>query len=191
MVKLMGHVAIGLLMSLPAWIVWEGRLRLGFIGLVLSTVKLPDIDLLLDDVFPGIHHHGVTHTIVFVALVAVGVGFLVAAGFRELLERWWYASEDTRSTEATARKFVMGSLFLGGLSHILGDMLSAPDIAQPVEPLWPLLNKPISLDVIYYSSTWWNLGLLLVAILAYLAMAAYYGVSIEPCDAVPEGRSRS
>jgi hypothetical protein len=34
MVKLMGHVAIGLLLALRSWSVWDGRLQLGFIGFV-------------------------------------------------------------------------------------------------------------------------------------------------------------
>jgi hypothetical protein len=75
--------------------------------------------------------------------------------------------------------FVAGGLFLGGVSQVLGDMLSAPDIAQPIEPLWPLVNEPISLDVLYYSSVWWNLGLLVVAVLAHLAMASRYGLSFD------------
>ena len=59
MVKLMGHVAMGLLFALPAWYRWEGRLPLAFVGFVLTTVVLPDVDLVLSGVVPGVHHHGV------------------------------------------------------------------------------------------------------------------------------------
>lgn len=173
MVKLMGHVAMGLLFSTPAWFIWRGRVRLSFIGFVLATVMLPDIDLLLHRVVPAVDHHEVTHTVVFVVAVAVVVGLLVSHGFMPVLERWWLASEHHPASRATIRRFVVGGLLLGGLSHLFADTLSAPDIAQPIEPLWPVFDQPISVDVIYYSSIWWNLGLLVVAVLIHLALAVH------------------
>ena len=171
MVKLMGHIAVGLLFALPAWFVWDGRTALAFVGFVLSTVMLPDIDLLLRHFIPTVHHHGVTHTVVFVVLVAVVAGVLVARVVMPVLERWWVESENRLVAERTVYLFVTGGLLLGGLSHLFVDMLSAPDIAPPIEPLWPFLDKPISVDLIYYSSIWWNLGLLAVAVAVHLLLA--------------------
>lgn len=181
MVKLMGHVAMGLLFSTPAWFVWRGRMRLAFIGFVLATVMLPDIDLVLHRIAPSIGHHEVTHTVLFVVVVAVVVGLIVSHGFMPVLERWWLASEQHPASRATIRRFVIGGLLLGGLSHLFADMLSAPDIAQPIEPLWPVFDKPISIDVIYYSSIWWNLGLLVAAVLVHLGLAVHRGgVTVGP-----------
>lgn len=175
MVKLMGHVAIGLLFSTPAWYLWHGRTRLAFIGFVLATVMLPDVDLVLQHVIPGVEHHGVTHTILFVVTVSVVVGLLASHVLMPALRRWWFTSEADVASKATIYRFVIGGLLLGGLSHLFADILSAPDIAQPTEPLWPLFDKPIAIDVIYYSSIWWNLGLLVVALLVHLGLAVHIG----------------
>lgn len=170
MVKLMGHIAMGLLWAIPAWFVWDGRVSLAFIGFVLATVMLPDVDLVLRYVIPTVDHHGVTHTVLFVTVVAALAGVLAASVLAPVLERWWKRSEDHRVSKRTIYLFVTGGLLLGGFSHLFADVLSSPDIAQPVEPLWPFLDKPISVDVIHYSSIWWNLGLLLVAIAIHLVL---------------------
>ncbi len=169
MVKLMGHLAMGLLWAAPAWLLWDGQVSLAFVALVLSTTMLPDVDLLLRDVLPGVHHHGVTHTLLFGLLVSAVVGALVTRYGRAIAGRWWPRVE--RLPQATVFVFVTAAFLLGSYSHIFSDMLSAPDVAQPVEPLWPLWNKPLSLDVAYYSSIWWNAGLLAVAVAVHLVLA--------------------
>ncbi|PSP82483.1 hypothetical protein BRC83_09290 [Halobacteriales archaeon QS_1_68_17] len=72
--------------------------------------------------------------------------------------------------------FAFGAFLLGGLSHLFADMLSAPDIAQPIEPFWPFLTKPWSVDLLWYNSPWWNAGLLAVAVLLHVAVA----YAVEP-----------
>lgn len=173
MVNLMGHMAFGLLFATPAWFVWNGRLAIAFIGFVLATVMLPDVDLVLQGVIPTVEHHGITHTVLFVSVVSVVGGLLLSHALAAVLERWWVSSEGHRTGRGTIHRFVIGGLLLGGLSHVFADMLSAPDAAQPVEPLWPVFNKPISVDVIYYSSIWWNLGLLVAAAIVHLGLAWY------------------
>ncbi|WP_227374316.1 metal-dependent hydrolase [Haladaptatus halobius] len=163
MVKLMGHIAMGLLWALPVWFVWDGRVALAFVGFVLATVMLPDVDLVLRHMIPGVEHHGVTHTVLFVTVVAVVAGLVAAPVVKPMLQRWWVESEGEIVSKGAIHLFVVGGLLLGGLSHLFTDMLSAPDIAQPVEPFWPFFDKPVSFDLIYYSSAWWNLGLLIVA----------------------------
>jgi len=171
-VDVLGHFAMALLWALPAWYRWDGRASLAFVGFVASTAMLPDVDLALRAVLPGVHHHGVTHTVVFVAGVALVAGVVVARGLLPAIERWWVESEGHAVPRAEAYAFVVGGLLVGGLSHVFADVLSAPDVASPVEPLWPLVDAPISVDVIYYTAPEWNGGLLLVA-LGLHAVAGY------------------
>ncbi len=52
-------------------------------------------------------------------------------------------------------------VWVATLSHLFADMLSAPDISQPIEPLWPVINGQIYIiDIFWYSSTGVNLGML-------------------------------
>lgn len=166
----MGHMAFGLLAALSAWIVWDGRVSLAFIAFVLATVMLPDVDLVLSRILPTVHHHGVTHTILFVTVFAVLAGAVAAAVLTPLIERCWVKSEGHTVSRGTVYLFVAGGLLLGGLTHVFADMLSAPDAAQPVEPFWPFFDKPISVDLIYFSSFWWNVGLLAVAVVLHLVL---------------------
>lgn len=169
MVDIMGHVAMGLLWAIPAWFVWTKRTSLVFIGTVAVFALLPDIDLWLERIVPSmVHHHGVTHTVVFVAAISVIVGAIAAAVLTRPLDRWLgYERFDAGSMFA----FTTGAVLLGGLSHLFADMLSAPDIATPIEPFWPIMDKPWSIDVIFYNSPWWNIGLLTVAVLLHSAIA--------------------
>lgn len=168
MVKLMWHIAMALLWAIPAWFVWDSRVSAAFILFVLSTAMLPDVDLVLQGVIPGVEHHGVTHTVVFVVGLSVIGGTISAMVFASTLRTWWLRSEDHPVSGETVSLFVIGGLLLGGFSHLFADMLSAPDVAPPIKPLWPLVSEPISLDVIYYSSVWWNLGLMIVATVTHL-----------------------
>lgn len=177
MVDVLGHFAMAFLWAFPAWFRWDGRVSLAFIGLALSTAMLPDVDLVLRGFLPGVHHHGVTHTVLFVAAVAIVAGIAAAHVLAPVLERWWLRSEGHRIPRHEVHEFVTGGLLVGGLSHIFADMLSAPDISQPVEPLWPFMNVPISFDVVYYTAPTWNAGLLAFALVLH-AVAGY--VDIEP-----------
>lgn len=177
MVKLMGHLGIALLWAVPAWFVWEPRVSLAFVGFVLSTAMLPDVDLVLRDVLP-IVHHGVTHTVVSVAVVSLIAGALVEYGLRSWLERRWFRRRGITVSSGALFLFVAGGFLLGGLSHLFADMLSAPDIADPIEPFWPLFDKPWSIDVLWYASTPWNVGLLAVGSAIHVALA-YLDVRVE------------
>ncbi|MFC7154108.1 metal-dependent hydrolase [Halomarina halobia] len=170
MVDVLGHLALALLLALPAWIVWDGRVSLAFVGTVLATAMLPDVDLVLRHVVPTVEHHGVTHTVLFVVIVSAVAGVLAETVDTSVLERWWRESEGHAVSDGAIFPFVTGGFLLGGLSHLFGDVLSAPDVSEPVEPLWPFLDKPISIDVLYYTSPWWNLGLLVVALSLHLAL---------------------
>ncbi|WP_435347905.1 metal-dependent hydrolase [Haloarchaeobius sp. HRN-SO-5] len=180
MVDIMGHLAMGLLWAAPAWFVWNDRVSPAFVLLVLPASLLPDVDLWLSKLMPGsFHHHGVTHTVVFVALVSLVVAGLVAAFFSRPFDRWLPSERfDTRRVFG----FVGGAVLVGGLSHLFADVLSAPDIASPIEPLWPLYPHPFGIDLIWYNSPVWNVGLLTVAVALHVGLA--YAT-------VPFGRSYS
>ena len=166
MVGYLGHVAAGLLFAVPAWFLWDGRTSLAFVGFVVSTSLLPDVDTQI----PGVAHHGVTHTFVFVTAVAVVVGGLVAAAANPILRRWWRRSEGHPAGEAEVYVFVIGGLLLGGVSHLFADMVSHPDGVPPVEPFWPFFTKPFEVDLIYYGDPTWNVGLLAVAAVVHLLL---------------------
>ena len=169
MVDIMGHVAMGLLWAIPAWFVWSERVSLAFIGFAAVAALLPDIDLWLQRLFPGpFHHHGITHTVVFVVIASVLIGAIVAPALDGPIDRWL---ESERFDTGSLFVFATAAILVGGLSHLFADMLSAPDIASPIEPFWPFFDKPVSVDLIWYNSPWWNVGLLTAAVLIHLVIA--------------------
>jgi membrane-bound metal-dependent hydrolase YbcI (DUF457 family) len=169
MVDVLGHLGTALLWAAPVWLFYEARISLVFIGLTVMTAHLPDVDLLLGRFLP-VAHHGVTHTVVFVTAVALIAGWITVFRFGSWIERQWLKGGHDPLSKRGLYAFVTGAFLLGGYSHLFGDVLSAPDIAQPIEPLWPLVDKPWSVDVIWYSSPWWNSGLLLVALSIHLVL---------------------
>lgn len=171
MVDVMGHFAMALLWASPAWIVWDGRVSLAFVGFALATAMLPDVDLVLQGI-AGVDHHGVTHTVVFVLGVALIAGAVVEYGLHSRLERAWSLDEGDALSSRSLFAFAFSAFAVGGLSHVFADMLSAPDIAQAVEPLWPLYRQSVGIDLIWYNSVWWNAGLLAVALALTLVLAS-------------------
>ena len=169
MVDELGHLAFGLLFALPAWHLWRRRVCVGFLGLVLVASLFPDVDRYLEVVFPAqVHHHGVTHTVVFVVLASVVGAAILTALSRRTREGGlgW-----TRFTDERTFGFSFLAFLVGGVSHLFADTLSAPDISTPIEPFWPFFDAPWSLDVIYYDDPLWNGGFLLVMLLAHLLVA--------------------
>jgi hypothetical protein len=176
MVDVMGHLAMGLLWALPAWFIWNRRVTLAFLALAATAALLPDVDLWLHKLAPAqVHHHGVTHTVLFVVVLSVVVGAVVAGLFTRRVDRWL---QSERFTPGSLFVFTTGGFLVGGLSHLFADMLSAPDIASPIEPFWPFFDKPWAVDVIWYNSPWWNVGLLTVAVLLHVGLA----VITEPVE---------
>lgn len=171
MVALAGHLGMALLFAVPAWFLWRRRPALAFVGLALSTATLPDVDLFLADVVPTVHHHGVTHTVPFTVLVSVLGGAVLAVSLAPRLHRRVDFGET--SPRETLFVFATGAFLTGGLSHLFADTLSAPDIARPIEPFWPLYNEPISFDVVHYDDPTVNVGLLLLGFAAHAALFVY------------------
>ena len=177
MVDVSGHLGMALLFAAPAWIVWGRRGALGFTAFTLATAMLPDVDLVLEEFLP-IVHHGVTHTVLFVALVSLVSGAVAA---RWLTDRFnanpWIRS--TAITRETVFVFATGGLLTGGVSHLFADVLSAPDIAAPLSPFWPFYTEPVIVDVIYYGSPIWNFGLLAVGSSIHFVLARYESYPLD------------
>ncbi|MFC4990067.1 MULTISPECIES: metal-dependent hydrolase [Saliphagus] len=177
MVDVSGHFAMALLFATPAWLLWGRRGALGFTAFALVTAMLPDLDLVLRQVLP-ITHHGVTHTIVFVGAVSVLSGAVASRWLTvRFNENRWIRS--TTITRDTTFAFATLGMLVGGFSHLFADILSAPDIAAPLTPFWPIYNQPVIVDVIYYDSPVWNFGLLAVAVALHVALARYESYPIE------------
>lgn len=157
MVDIIGHIGMALIWLSVGWFLYGKRAALGFVALGVPFGLLPDSDLWLKKVLPTVHHHGITHTILFVSIAAVVIGAILGKWVVPWLEdNYVPASEiDNRYT------YAIGAVWVASLSHLFADMLSAPDIAQPIEPLWPLYQQSIGVDVLYYTSPLANWGLFL------------------------------
>ena len=178
MVDVSGHIAIALLFASPAWFVWGRRGSLTFVGFCLVTAMLPDVDLFLSQVVPAMQHHGMTHTVFFISIASVGGGAVAARYFTDVLNEHAWVHSDSIARE-TVFAFATGGFLLGGLSHVFADLLSAPDTAAPLTPLWPLYRETIVIDVIYYDSPIWNFGLLAVAIALHVALDRWERYPVE------------
>lgn len=169
MVDVLGHLGMALLWATPAWFFWHRRVSLAFILFVLLTSMFPDVDLYL----PRVPHHGVTHTIVFVAGVALVGGALITIVVAPILRRWWRRDENEPASRASIYVFVVGGLLVGGLSHVFTDMFSTSSAERTVEPFWPFFDKPFSFYVIeQYSAPFWNGGLLAFAVVVHVLIVA-------------------
>jgi membrane-bound metal-dependent hydrolase YbcI (DUF457 family) len=153
MVDVLGHFATSLLVAAPVWAVLNRRPALAFLGFVVLTAMLPDIDLYL----PWVVHHGVTHTLLFVAiLAAVGAAVAVLAA-PDALARWSPWAGAASVTRGRLYGFAFSGLFLGGFVHVVFDMLSTSATEQVVRPFWPFFEKPFSIYVITsFSEPRWN-----------------------------------
>jgi len=169
MVDISGHIGFGLLFSLPAWYLWNDRASVAFLALAVVGALLPDVDLWLAALFPAaVHHHGVTHTVLFVTVASL-IGGAVLTGLLGGRIDEWIGSE--RFDARRLFGVTTAGLLTGSLSHLVADTLSAPDISTPLEPFWPFFEKPWSIDVVWYDAAWINFGLLSVVVVAHFGVA--------------------
>jgi MFS family permease len=182
MVDIIGHLGMALIWLAPAWLFIDGeKTAVTFVAVGFWFGLVPDIDLFLQRVFETIKHHGILHTILAVSLIAVVVGPLVGW----LLERALGGS-DWFSPEAEDRAVSVGFLmvWIAGLAHIFADILSAPDIAEAIEPFWPLYQQSVGIDLVWYNNPMFNWGLFIVGI--GLNVALYYTKLKSNRSSVPE-----
>jgi membrane-bound metal-dependent hydrolase YbcI (DUF457 family) len=171
MVDITGHIAFGLLFAVVAWFIWDDRASVAFVALAVVASLLPDIDLWLSKLFPAeVHHHGVTHTVLFVTIASLVGGAILAGLFSRRIDDW---IESERFDRSSLFVFLSGGVLAGGLSHLVADMLSAPDISTPIEPFWPFFDKPWSVDLIWYNAWWTNFGFIAVMVVVHLALAYF------------------
>jgi membrane-bound metal-dependent hydrolase YbcI (DUF457 family) len=107
--------------------------------------------------------------VVFVASASVVGAAIVAGVFTDRLNDWVETEQFDRSQVFS---FSFLAFFAGGLSHVFADMLSAPDISTPIEPLWPLVDGSWNIDLVWYNAGWINFGFLAVMVVAHI-VAAY------------------
>jgi formate/nitrite transporter FocA (FNT family) len=170
MVDITGHVAFGLLFAVVAWIRWDGRASVLFVGFAALAALLPDVDLWLQALFPAaVHHHGVTHTVVFATLASLLGGVVVAGLFERSIDEW---IDDARFDRRNLFVLSFAAFLAGSLSHLVADMLSAPDVSTPIEPLWPLSEGTLGVDLVWYNAWWINIGFLAVMVGVHLGLAA-------------------
>ena len=172
MVDVLGHLGMALLWLAPSWFFFDRpKTAVTFVTTSVWFGMLPDVDLVLSNYIQTITHHGVFHTVVAVTLFAMLLGPLLGYLLEKLAGGTEWFSPDT-----TNHAIAIGILgvWIAGLSHLFADMLSAPDIAPAIEPLWPIYNSRIVLiDVVWYNAAWANWGLF-IAGLAVNAVLWYW-----------------
>lgn len=167
MVDAIGHVAMALLLSAPAWVRWDGRVSLVFVGYALLTAMVPDVDLLV----PGLAHNGPTHSVTFVAAVALIGGAVLAVAAEPILTRWWFEDERRLPARSTLYAFSAGALLVGGLSHLLADVLATAPAGQALAPLWPFLDSQLSVNVLaWFDDPAWTLSFLVIVVAAHVGL---------------------
>lgn len=165
MVDIIGHIGMGLIwLVIVGWLVYDGRAALGFVALGAPFSLMPDIDLWLSRAFAGIKHHGVVHTVLFVTIAAVAIGAILGKWVIPWLEDNYLSA----TSDGNRYAYGIGAVWVGGLAHLFADMLSAPDIADSIEPLWPIYEQSFGIDVFWYNNPVVNWGLFLTG----LALAA-------------------
>ena len=138
---------------------------------MLSLAMLPDVDHRL----PLISHRGVTHTLVFAALVGgvfAVVGALAGGALGPVVGDPPVGTDGVLAGVGLAGfGFVLGALTV--CTHLLGDVLTPSGVAL----LWPLSNRRYTLGVTPAKSRLANYGLL-AAGLAAVGAAAWLAVTV-------------
>ncbi|ADJ13887.1 metal-dependent hydrolase [Halalkalicoccus jeotgali] len=171
MVDVLGHLGMALIWLAPVWFFTDTpKTALAIVSTGFWFGMLPDVDLVISNQIVGIHHHGVFHTVLAVAIFAAIIGPLWGLVVKKLLGGTTWFSPDAQK-RATAIGVIV--VFVTGLAHLFADILSAPDVSTRIEPLWPIHKGPIAfIDVLWYQSVWatWALfltGLVINGVLWY------------------------
>lgn len=160
-----GHIGLALLFAAPAWLVFDQfRAGLAFSALAALTGMFPDLDIyVMRYVF--IEHHGVMHSLAFLVPAALVLGGIFTGGY--------LAVRDDHPAATTVFAFVTVALFTGMVAHMVGDILTSPDIAPPIKPLYPLVDSRFVLDAAFVKSNLWNLGPLALGLVTQGSLAAW------------------
>lgn len=131
----------------------------------------PDIDLQIVQ----LAHRGFTHTI-WAAIIAGGVLAIIAFCFEPLAL--------TGKREESFYGFVTG--FGGVCCHLAGDVITP----MGIKPLYPLLDKPHTFDLVYASNQPANLALFVAGILTF-QLTVRQAWATDPIPAYTTGFNRS
>jgi membrane-bound metal-dependent hydrolase YbcI (DUF457 family) len=159
----LGHVGLALLLVAPAVLLLDRKREYSAVAaLALATSLLPDADTTL----PLTHHHGGTHTLLFVVSASLAVGLALA--FVSVNVSWLSRRIDSVPAFRPRSSFALGvgGSFVGLGSHLLADLLVIPVENNPVKPLWPLSEREVALGLIHPGDPAWNWGLLAAGIVA-------------------------
>jgi len=173
MVDVTGHLGMALLWLAPAWFLLDYRkTAVAFVAVGVPFGMWPDVDLVLEGIFPTVKHHGVFHTLLAVTLFAAVLGPVLGKAAEAVA-----GDTDWLSPEAAAHSVRFGFLavWIPGLAHVFADMLSAPDIADSIEPLWPIYGGSIGVDLVWYNNPVVNWGLLVAGVLVNVGLFLYTG----------------
>lgn len=132
-----------MLFAAPFAAMLHPRTQTGFTLYVMIAAWLPDLDLYV----PGVAHHGVTHTVTF-GVVAGLVGGALAAGTVVVLKGPTRGGFFDRFDPVRVFEFVALGLFVGVLSHVVGDFLILLPGTQPVSPFWPISERTYQFGVV-------------------------------------------
>ncbi len=145
-----GHLGVALLLAAPAWLLFsQFKAGLAFSALAALTAMFPDLDLYVMR-YLFIEHHGLSHSLVFLVPAALVLGAIVAGGYLVV--------SDDNHPALTVYAFATVALFTGMLAHLVGDVLTSPDVAPPIKPLYPIVEQRFVLDAAFVKSNLWNLG---------------------------------
>jgi hypothetical protein len=161
MVDIIGHIGMGLIwLTVVGWLAYDGRTALGFVALGIPFSLLPDLDLWLSQAFAEVKHHGAVHTVLFVTVAAVVIGAILGKWVVPWLQKRYLSGSGVGNRYA----YAIGAVWVGGLAHLSADILSAPDIADSIEPFWPVYQQSLGIDVLWYNSPLANWGLFLTGL---------------------------
>lgn len=159
-----GHLGVGLLVSAVLVAKLGPRQGVWITMCILTGTWFPDIDTELP-----LAHHGVTHTLAGAAVGSLLTG-LAIVGFAVSHRR--ITGSDITLPGGSTTLFLTGSgaIFLGGVSHIAMDLISAPVSSEPIPlyPLWPFRDSEITWPLISINSDLWNYGLLLAGSIVFV-----------------------
>lgn len=165
-----GHYGLELLLSAALVSVVGARRALWVTLFVLIGSRFPDVYR-----WQELPHHGVTHTVVGAIVSSVIIG-LVIVGTAAVYPEATDASLEKPVAPVALFKRGAGAVFLGQMGHIGLDLFSGPIPGEPIpfNPLWPVLGRKVTWELLPVYSTRWNYGIFLVG--AVTSVAVYLAV---------------
>ena len=161
-----GHFGIALLFSASVVAFLHPRTQTGFTLFTLFAAGAPDVAKHVSWLVP----HGRTNTVAF-ALVVGAVGGALAGASVVAGRRTSAGGPFDQFDPIRVFSFVGAALFLGTLSHVVGDMLVLLPGTQPVSPFWPVSDWTAQFEVLDLGQPLRNAVFLLVGLLVHTVIS--------------------